>query len=193
MPNRGSGDKTKAILADSLRTLLEKKPLDKIKIRDIVDECELNRQTFYYHFQDMYALVEWMYSYDVKQIIGRTFDGEDIEKISISFLIYIEEHREEIRAVLDSKASEYFTNFLNAGIRHCCNSVIDKYSEIYNFSRSYKNFLSTYYTSAIIGIVINWIKSSDSVRQSPDNLMKMFRDVTKGSLELALENSTMEA
>lgn len=193
MPNRGSGDKTKAILADSLRTLLEKKPLDKIKIRDIVDECELNRQTFYYHFQDMYALVEWMYSYDVKQIIGRTFDGEDIEKISISFLIYIEEHREEIRAVLDSKASEYFTNFLNAGIRHCCNSVIDKYSEIYNFSRSYKDFLSKYYTSAIIGIVINWIKSSDSVRQSPDNLMKMFRDVTKGSLELALENSTMEA
>ncbi len=43
-----------------LRKLLEKKTLDKITVKDITDDCGVNRQTFYYHFHDVYDLVEWI-------------------------------------------------------------------------------------------------------------------------------------
>ena len=50
---------TKKALEASLKKLMLKKPLDKITIRDITDDCGISRMTFYYHFQDIYDLVEW--------------------------------------------------------------------------------------------------------------------------------------
>ena len=44
---------TKKAFATSLKKLLSQKPLDKIKITDITEDCEVNRQTFYYHFKDI--------------------------------------------------------------------------------------------------------------------------------------------
>ena len=51
---------TKRALAASLKRLLAEKPLSKITISDITDDCGINRMTFYYHFQDIYDLIEWI-------------------------------------------------------------------------------------------------------------------------------------
>lgn len=50
---------TKRALEQSLKNLLLKKPLAKITINDITEDCGINRMTFYYHFKDIYDLVEW--------------------------------------------------------------------------------------------------------------------------------------
>ena len=50
---------TKTALEASLKKLLLKKPLDKITIRDLTEDCGISRMTFYYHFKDIYDLVEW--------------------------------------------------------------------------------------------------------------------------------------
>ena len=50
---------TKRALEQSLKNLLLKKPLTKITINDIAEDCGINRMTFYYHFKDIYDLVEW--------------------------------------------------------------------------------------------------------------------------------------
>ena len=54
MPNR-----TKRALEASLKNLLLKKPLDKITINDIAEDCGITRMAFYYHFKDIYDLIEW--------------------------------------------------------------------------------------------------------------------------------------
>lgn len=49
---------TKKAIVDSFMALASKKPLEKITVRDIVDHCGINRNTFYYYFQDIYAVLE---------------------------------------------------------------------------------------------------------------------------------------
>lgn len=51
---------TKRALDQSLKNLLLKKPLTKITVNDIAEDCGINRMTFYYHFKDIYDLVEWV-------------------------------------------------------------------------------------------------------------------------------------
>lgn len=68
---------TKKALAMSLKSLLEKKTLDKITVKDIVSGCNLNRQTFYYHFHDTYDLLRWLYDYETGIIIERMRDPLD--------------------------------------------------------------------------------------------------------------------
>ena len=64
MPNT-----TKAALEESLKRLLLKKPLDKITITDITTDCGISRMAFYYHFKDIYDLVEWSCVEDGKKAL----------------------------------------------------------------------------------------------------------------------------
>ncbi|MDP4121334.1 MAG: TetR/AcrR family transcriptional regulator C-terminal domain-containing protein, partial [Bacillota bacterium] len=67
---------TKKALAESLKKLLKEKPLDKITVVDIVEDCEVNRQTFYYHFQDIYDLIDWIFLTEATQALDgkKTYD-----------------------------------------------------------------------------------------------------------------------
>lgn len=60
---------TKRALEQSLKNLLLKKPLTKITINDIAEDCGINRMTFYYHFKDIYDLVEWSCLEDAKRAL----------------------------------------------------------------------------------------------------------------------------
>ena len=52
---------TKDAIANAFKELMKIKSFDKISISDITNSCKLNRQTFYYHFQDKYELMNWIY------------------------------------------------------------------------------------------------------------------------------------
>ena len=71
MPNT-----TKQALEESLKHMLLKKPLDKITIRDITEDCGISRMTFYYHFKDIYDLVEWACMEDAAKALAnkKTYD-----------------------------------------------------------------------------------------------------------------------
>lgn len=62
---------TKRALEQSLKNLLLKKPLNKITISDIAEDCGINRMTFYYHFQDIYDLVEWSCLEDARKALEK--------------------------------------------------------------------------------------------------------------------------
>jgi len=67
---------TKRALEDSLKHLLLKKPVNKITINDITEDCGVNRMTFYYHFQNIYDLIEWSCREDAHRAIegNKTYD-----------------------------------------------------------------------------------------------------------------------
>ena len=67
---------TKTALEASLKKLLLVKPLDKITINDLTEECGISRMAFYYHFKDIYDLVEWVCIEDGKRALQgkKTYD-----------------------------------------------------------------------------------------------------------------------
>ena len=65
---------TKKALEDSLKHLLLQKPLPKITIQDITDDCGISRMTFYYHFKDIYDLIEWVCIENASQALGENKD-----------------------------------------------------------------------------------------------------------------------
>ena len=67
---------TKQGLEASLKRMMLKKPLDKITIRDITEDCGVGRMAFYYHFKDIYDLVEWSCVEDASRALQgkKTYD-----------------------------------------------------------------------------------------------------------------------
>ncbi len=64
---------TKKMLAASLKKYMEKKPLSKITVSEIIADCGVNRKTFYYHFQDIYGLMKWMLEEEAIEVV-KQFD-----------------------------------------------------------------------------------------------------------------------
>ena len=63
---------TKRKMAQALKKLMAEKPLKRITIQDIVERSHMTRQSFYYHFQDIYEVLELICRYDlVDQITYR--------------------------------------------------------------------------------------------------------------------------
>ena len=65
---------TKTMLCQALKKKMAQKPLDKITIRELADDCGLKRQAFYYHFEDIYDLVRWMFQQEAVSLL-RQHDG----------------------------------------------------------------------------------------------------------------------
>lgn len=72
-------DRTKLWIADKMKEMMEKKPIEKIRVSDLCRQAEISKPTFYYHFRDKYDLVAWIFFRDA----GAT-DIIDVESSSTS-------------------------------------------------------------------------------------------------------------
>ena len=84
---------TKRALAASLMKLLKERSLDNITVKDIVEDCEVNRQTFYYHFQDIYDLLFWVFESQADEVIGGKRDTETWPEGFLRVFQYAQENR----------------------------------------------------------------------------------------------------
>ena len=101
---------TKKALAVSLKKLLSKKELSKITISNITDECGVNRQTFYYHFKDIYDLLEWIYKNEVIDEIDNK--DEDWQQRFLYIFKYVLKNKEFVKNTYNSISREYLLRFI---------------------------------------------------------------------------------
>ncbi len=139
---------TKLALANSLKELMLKKSFDKISISDITNNCHLNRQTFYYHFQDKYELMNWIYYNEIFIVLVNNLNENNYEmKFKEMFSKLYMEKDIYINAL--SMSSEYnFKDYLE--------SVI--YILVENILPNKKSQDIKFCTFGLTGIIIDWIK-----------------------------------
>ena len=104
---------TKRALATSLKKLLSQKELTKISIKDITDDCGIQRQTFYYHFADVYDLIEWIYTNEViKPIIHDKDTYEKWQEGFLSIFNYVQDNKDFVRNTYNSISRKYVNKFI---------------------------------------------------------------------------------
>lgn len=59
---------TKGEIQAALLELLEQKPLDEITVTELVERCGISRQAFYYHFSDLYGVVDWSLQQELEKL-----------------------------------------------------------------------------------------------------------------------------
>ena len=71
MKNEEMSLRTKQALAASLKRAMLKKPLSKISVRELIENCNINRKTFCCRFDDIYALAKWMLGQETVGLVKR--------------------------------------------------------------------------------------------------------------------------
>lgn len=155
-------------ISEAFVELLQKKPFNKITVRDIVQKSNVHRNTFYYHFQDIPSLLE----YQIQMVI----DLIQVDPSSETSLMegirptvdYMLEHKKIVMNLYNSLGKE----MLLKGIRGICSRVVEKFitNRIGDREVSLRDMelLSRFQTAMMTGVLIDWLENQMSYDLTSD-------------------------
>ncbi len=181
---------TKKALSEGFKSLMRTKSFDKIKISDITDSCGLNRQTFYYHFQDKYELLNWIFFNEVIAVLSDnlTFDNWD-EKILQILTVMSNENYFYQNALRIISQNEFQAYLFHVTFELLCD-IIDRISLNKNLHEDDKHFIANFYSYGIVGIIVDWAKHG--MKQSPEKLTLHIKNLVQDSKSFAVSRYLTE-
>lgn len=117
---------TKRALEQSLKNLLLKKPLTKITVSDIAADCGINRMTFYYHFKDIYDLVEWACLEDAKRALDEKKTCDTWQQGLLQIFEAVQQNKPFILNVYRCVHREQVEKYLQPLVDHLLLDIIRK-------------------------------------------------------------------
>lgn len=155
---------TKEMLCDALITLSAKKPFSKITVSEIVNLCNVNRKTFYYHFADVYDLLEWHLNNEIQNSI-MTFQPIYDLNATITFAVdYMNDHSYLQKFIQDPLAREKITRLLNKNLYPKAYEII-QYQENFHgksIETDFKDFLVKNLTHITVLSILDAIENPDN-------------------------------
>ena len=179
-------DITKRAISASLKKLLCEKTLSKITVQDIADDCGINRQTFYYHFQDIYDLVEWTCIEDTEKVLkeNRTYDTWQEGFLAVFALA--KKDKVFIDNIYRSVSLEMLEQYLYRLVYPLLKNVIDEKAKGLPARDEDKKCIADFYKYAFVGVLLEWIR--DDMREQPEEIVERVGKIADGTIELALKN-----
>ena len=115
---------TKRALEASLKKLLLQKPLNKITINDITEDCGVNRMTFYYHFKDIYDLVDWIMVEDAAKALEGRQSFENWTDAFLDILHQVQDNKVLVMNVLTGTGTNRSIGTTHSSAKHDQNRIL---------------------------------------------------------------------
>lgn len=176
---------TKRALAASLKSLLAKKPLDKITVIDIAEDCGVNRQTFYYHFQDIYDLIDWTFVSEADQVIGGKKTYETWQQGFLQVFQAALENKGLILNVYHSISRDVVERYLYDITYDLLIGVVEEQAKGLPVREEDKRFIADFYKFAFVGMVLDWIRRG--MKDDPQQMIDRLSILIHGDIARALE------
>lgn len=178
-------DFTKKAIQNSFMKLLNEKPLKQISVRDIVDDCGINRNTFYYHFQDIPELMESMIREGAENIIAEHPRINSIEECLNAVIGLGIKYQRAILHVYKSINRDLFEQYQ----WHICDYVVttffDEFLKEKNISDKDRSVLTTYVKCLSFGVVIGWLE--DGLKDDIQETIHRLCELKQGELDRIIE------
>lgn len=181
---------TKRALEDSLKHLLLKKPVNKITINDITEDCGVNRATFYYHFQDIYALIEWSCEEDSRKALSNNTTYDTWQQGFLNILHAVEDNKPFIVNVYRHVSQEQILQYLYRVVYGLLIAVVEECAQGMTVRDEDKNFIADFYKHAFVGLTLEWIKSD--MKTSPESIVSRLSDLIDGDIPRMLEKYRLD-
>ena len=172
---------TKESLGAALKQMLTVKPIDKITVKDLVEICGVNRQTFYYHFDDVYDLLEWVFEEDANRVLPSEVVYEHWRDDVMMFFKYLADNSVFALNIYNSNSRIYMLRYFKRRLQGCIRSFAIIVSEGKNIDRTDFEFVVEFYANGIVGLISQWL---DLGMQLPkENTQDRFLKLLDNSVE----------
>lgn len=148
----------KKAIRDSFVKLLNEKPLSQITVRDIVDDCGVNRNTFYYYFQDLPQLVESIVNEDADRMIREHPTMDSMEDCLNAIIDFALKNRKAVLHMYHSINRDIYEQYQWRGCEHAVTTYVDGILRGKAVSESDRRLMIDYLKCVSFGLVIGWLE-----------------------------------
>lgn len=180
---------TRKLIISKTLELVSRKPVNKVTVREIVSECEITRNTFYYYFHDVYDVLDSVLSDKIDELYA--IQPIDLERLIFDILEFCATYKKVWLSVYNALGREMFSK-----------SIMDRFGMLFE---SYlisvvgeegidprdKEIIISFYEEAIVGILIRWLlsKSTDDDSRDLKQILERIRVLFEGQIDLVVANS----
>lgn len=163
---------------------MRQKKFSKITVKEIIQDCGVNRNTFYYHFDDIYALLRWMLNEEAIEVV-KHFDLLVDYEDAIRFVMdYVDENDYIINCAYDAIGRDEMKRFFYSDFIAITSAVIHRADEQSqkHLDPEFKDFLANFYTEALAGTLVDLVKEKQF--QDKEKVILYMKTIIEASLSL---------
>lgn len=183
-------NKTKKTLANTLKNIMKDNHPSKITVTEIIKECEINRKTFYYHFENIYELIKWILKEEVFEIINKFNLVNDWEDAIIFIVDYVKENKYILKCTLEIMGPDEMKKFFYNNFISIIHTGVDSLKESLNLDIpiDFKNFLCEIYSEVLSNLLISL--SKDIIVRDKTKIISYVSLIFKASIPEILKSAS---
>ena len=178
---------TQKAIVESLIKLLNERPLDKITIKDIVEDCGINRNTFYYHFEDIPSLVKQILNAEAEKVLLKQETVVSWEEGFIEGAQFALQNKKVVYHIYNSVRREEVEKYLYHVAGDVMREDVEAAAAGSKAKEEDKKLIADFYKSALVGMTLDWLNSG--MKYAPEPLIRRLGVMLKGNIEEALKRA----
>ena len=182
----GMANFTEKAIKESFVKLLNERPLDKITVKDIVEDCGINRNSFYYHYQDVPALLGTIVREQAEVVITEYPTVDSLEQAMDAVISFALKNKNAVLHIFNSVNRD----ILERNLLVICEDVIGKYVDTIisdlKFSEDDRRIIVGFLKCEFFGVTVDWINGGmkEDLMKDSRRFFEMMPALLKGALEI---------
>lgn len=176
----------KQTIADELVSMLNDHSLEEITVKDLTGRLGVTRQTFYYHFHDIYEIVEWIFQSNSDMILSEFSTIDSWQFGYVLMMKWVQNNKSLVLNCYHSVRKDYVETFMNRILYQYIYQVVQEQSKGMRVTEQQKAFIARFFTLAINAISQEWIASG--MTENPNRIAEQVNTLIKGDFKKALRN-----
>ena len=172
---------TKRVIREAFLQLLNEKTLSKITVKDITDRCGINRNTFYYHYQDIPELVEEICALQVDRIVQDYPTLNSLEDCLDAAMKFVLENKRAVMHIYNSDTRNVYVNSLWRVCEYAISTYVNTVFSASQISQSDRALIIRYHKCECLGLLLDWI-STGMKEEYLEGIHRIYQ-LKKGSTE----------
>lgn len=178
---------TRKVIRETFLQMLGEMPLDKITVKDIVLRCNINRNTFYYHYADIYAVLTEVLEMDLQRVIDEYNDTMSWEESCLSAARMALDNKRAVYHIYNSIRREKLERYMYGVAGSVMTRYVEHVSAGIPASEGDKRIIARLYQSAMTEMVIQWIIGG--MKEDPEVAIRRIGQLFDGNIVMSLKRS----
>ena len=156
---------TRQAIMYSMLKLLQEKSIDKIIVKDICEMCDINRNTFYYYYSDIYQVLEELLRIETEKSLKEKQENNSFYEEYLRKYHLVLEYRKAVYHLYNSKNRDMILKYLYDITENFVERYVQKEVEGKNLSPEDIQFIVDFYSDSMIGNILRWMQKGMQEKQ----------------------------
>lgn len=181
----------KKAIRESFIKLLNEMPFDKITVKDIVEDCGVSRNTFYYHYQDIYELLREIFETETERVLESSLDYDTWQKAFLQTAAFALENRKGIYHIYNSIKRREIEDYLYTITGKIMTDFVRKQAKDIKVKEEDILLIAHFYECALVGLMLRWLDGG--MKDDPEYLINRMGVMLDGNIMMMLKRAMNES